>query len=89
MKLDAEDERILNLTRPELEAELTKNGETFDGAVARADAAIKRGIAEAEMRLAIRAWLKCPVDKRPSAAALGQRIAEIASALPPSQGETP
>lgn len=33
---------------------------------------------EAEMLTAIRVWLECPVDKRPSPAALGQRIAEIA-----------
>lgn len=79
--LDAEDERILNMSRPELEAELAKTGKTFDGAVAQADAAIKRGIAEAEMRLAIKAWLKCAPDKRPSPAALGQRIADIASSL--------
>ena len=43
-----------------------------------ADAAIKRGI-EAEMRAAIKAWLDCPAEKRPTPAALGQRIAEIAS----------
>lgn len=79
--LDAEDHRILNMSRPELEAELAKTGETFDGAVAQADAAIKRGLAEAEMRLAIKAWLRCPADKRPSPAALGQRIADIASAI--------
>jgi hypothetical protein len=34
---------------------------------------------EAEMRSSISAWLKCPSEKRPSAAALGQRIAEIAA----------
>lgn len=81
MKLDAEDERILNMTRPELEAELAKTGETFDGAVAQADAAIKRGVAEAHMRLAISAWLKCPPDRRPTPAGLGQRIAEIAATV--------
>jgi hypothetical protein len=35
-------------------------------------------LAEAEMLRAIRAWLRCPAEKRPSAAALGQRIAAIA-----------
>lgn len=90
MKFDAEDERILNMSRPELEIELAKSGETFDGAVSRTDAAIQRGKAEAEMRLAIRAWLNAPAGKRPSPAALGQRIAEIASAAtagPLSKGE--
>lgn len=37
------------------------------------------GDAGAEMRLAIKAWLKCPADKRPTPAALGQRISEIAA----------
>ena len=36
--------------------------------------------AEAEMMMAIKAWLKCPADNRPTPAALGQRISEIASA---------
>jgi hypothetical protein len=39
---------------------------------------------EDDMRLAITAWLKCPADKRPSPAALGQRIADIAASLPRS-----
>jgi hypothetical protein len=35
--------------------------------------------AEHEMRLAIRVWLQCPESKRPSAAALGDLVAKIAS----------
>jgi hypothetical protein len=35
----------------------------------------------AEMHTAIRAWLSCPAEKRPSAQALGQRIAEIAASM--------
>lgn len=33
---------------------------------------------EDAMTKAIRAWLQCPRDKRPSSQALGKRIAEIA-----------
>jgi hypothetical protein len=36
---------------------------------------------EDEMHSAIRAWLRCPPDRRPSAHALGVRIAEIAADL--------
>lgn len=35
---------------------------------------------EDEMRAAIRAWLTCPVEKRPSPQSLGERIAGIAQA---------
>lgn len=34
---------------------------------------------EDEMRAAIRAWIECPADKRPSPTALGQRIEMIAT----------
>lgn len=34
-----------------------------------------------EMHSAVRVWLECPADRRPSAWALGKRIEEIASAL--------
>ena len=78
VKQDAEDERTLNMTRPEIEAELSKTGETFAGAVAQTDAAIMRGIAEAQMRKAIQAWLKCPAEKRPSAFSLGHQIEQAA-----------
>jgi hypothetical protein len=37
---------------------------------------------ETEMILAIRAWLNCPAEKRPSARSLGERIAQIASDNP-------
>ena len=36
---------------------------------------------EAEIYLAIKAWLECAPEKRPSPQALGQRIAEIATEL--------
>jgi hypothetical protein len=38
--------------------------------------------AETEMVSAIRAWLNCSADKRPSARALGERIAQIAERAP-------
>jgi hypothetical protein len=37
--------------------------------------------AEDQMRAAIRAWLCCPPDRRPSPRALGARIAEIAASM--------
>jgi len=37
-------------------------------------------LAEVEMRKAISAWLGCPAEKRPTPQALGQRVADIASA---------
>jgi hypothetical protein len=42
-----------------------------------------------EMQAAIRAWIDCPAEKRPSADALGQRIADIASALPSTERSAP
>jgi hypothetical protein len=36
---------------------------------------------EAEIYSAIKTWLECPPEKRPSPQALGQRIAEIAAEL--------
>ena len=36
---------------------------------------------EVELYQAIKAWLECAPEKRPSPAALGQRIAEIATEL--------
>ena len=36
---------------------------------------------EAEIYPAIKAWLECAPEKRPTAQALGQRIAEIAAKL--------
>jgi hypothetical protein len=35
---------------------------------------------ESEMRIAIRVWLDCPAEKRPSPDALGARIRDIAAA---------
>jgi hypothetical protein len=37
--------------------------------------------AEDQMRAAIRGWLHCSPDRRPSARALGARIAEIAASM--------
>ena len=37
--------------------------------------------AEAEMQKLIRAWLKCPAEKRPSASALGHSIEQAAQAF--------
>jgi hypothetical protein len=39
--------------------------------------------AEDQMRSAIRVWLQCPVDRRPSPQALGARIADIAASIAP------
>lgn len=39
-----------------------------------------------EMFAAIRAWMECPAERRPTARALGQRIEEIAAALPIDRG---
>ena len=36
---------------------------------------------ELEVQAAIRAWINCPAEKRPSTAALGQHIAKIAERL--------
>ena len=36
---------------------------------------------EVELYQAIKAWLECPPEKRPTAQALGQRIAEIAASM--------
>ena len=36
---------------------------------------------EVELYQAIKAWLECEPEKRPSAQSLGQRIAEIAAKL--------
>ncbi len=36
-------------------------------------------VIESEMHSATTAWLECPIEKRPSAEALGKRIADIAS----------
>jgi hypothetical protein len=49
--LDAEDRRILRMSRPELEAELAKDGVTFDETVARVDAVIERAKEDAAAHL--------------------------------------
>lgn len=84
MTEDAEVERIMNMSEDELRAELAKEGKTMEAVAAEMTQIFERAKAEAEIRRAIRAWLKCPTEKRPSPAALGQRIAEIAAALPHS-----
>lgn len=53
MKLDKEDEKILSMSREELEAELAKDGLTFDEAVARVDASIERAKRKARVLRAI------------------------------------
>jgi len=52
-ELDPEDERILSMTREELEADLAKRGETFDGAVARVDRIIDQAKRQARVLRAI------------------------------------
>ncbi len=42
---------------------------------------IRAAVMPPEMFVAIRVWMECPVQRRPSAQALGQRIAEIAEGL--------
>jgi hypothetical protein len=42
-----------------------------------------------EMQAAIRAWLNCPTDKRPSARALGQQIERIAAGIAGDPAQTP
>ena len=37
--------------------------------------------AQEEMRIVCRVWVECPPERRPTPAALGQRIADIAAAL--------
>lgn len=75
-------EEVMAMSEEELVAELAKDGETLESNAAKMQGIFHKAKAEADMRLAIRAWLKCPADKRPSPQALGLRIAEIASALP-------
>lgn len=81
MNLTPEENRILRMSHEELETELAKDGETFDGSVKRVEAVIEKAKAEAEMRRAISAWMRCPQEKRPSAKALGQRIIDLAAAI--------
>jgi hypothetical protein len=49
--LDAEDQRILRMSRPELEVELAKEGLTFDEAVSRVDCVIERAKDDAAAHL--------------------------------------
>jgi hypothetical protein len=73
-------EEVMAMSEDELQAELAKEGETLESNAIKMRAIVEKAKSEADMRLAIRAWLKCPVEKRPSPAALGQRIADIAAA---------
>lgn len=77
---DDEVDRIMTMSEDELRAELAAEGKTMEGVAAEMRQIFERAKVEADMRLAIRAWLKCPAEKRPSAQALGERIASIASA---------
>lgn len=54
--------------------------EAADDVLFRARARQGATLLPGEMQSAIRAWLQCPAEKRPSPAALGQRITEIAAA---------
>jgi plasmid stability protein len=84
MKSDDRDEayeEVMTMTEAELVAELAEQGETLESNAVKMQAIFHRAKAEAEMRLVIKAWLKCPAEKRPSPAALGQRIADIATDL--------
>jgi hypothetical protein len=73
-------EEVMAMTEEELRAELEAEGKTMEGVAAEMRAIFEQAKAEVDMRKAIRAWLKCPPDKRPTPQALGQRIADIASA---------
>jgi hypothetical protein len=74
-------EEIMSMSEDELVAELAEEGETLESNAIKMQEIFRKAEAEADMRLAIKAWLKCPEEKRPSPAALGQRIAEIANGL--------
>jgi|GEM_PF-3734548 len=74
-------DQVMAMSEEELVAELAEQGETLESNAAKMQAIFHKAKAEADMRLAIKAWLKCPAEKRPSPAALGQRISEIAAAL--------
>lgn len=76
--IDEEVERIMQMPEAELRAELSAEGKTMEGVAAEMRLVFERAKAEADMRLAIRAWLKCPAEKRPSAFSLGYRIEQIA-----------
>lgn len=78
----AEVDRIMNLSEEELRAELEADGDTLEGAADRGRVAFERAKVQADAKIAIQAWLKCPREKRPSAEALGQRITEIARTYP-------
>ena len=74
-------EEIMAMSDDDLVAELAKEGETLESNAAKMQAIFHKAKAEADMRLAIKAWLKCPAEKRPTPTALGQRVAEIAALL--------
>lgn len=76
-------EQVMAMSEDELRAELAAEGKTMEIVAAEGRAIFEQAKVEAEMRTAIRAWLRVrPIDKRPSAQALGLRITEIASKLP-------
>lgn len=78
---DAVYDEVMAMSERDIQIELAKDGKTIEGVAADMKAVFERAKVEADMRLAIRAWLRCPADNRPTPAALGQRIAEIAASL--------
>lgn len=72
-------EEIMAMSEEELVAELAKEGETLESNAIKMQAIFHKAKAEADMRLAIRAWLKCQPEKRPTPQALGKRIEDIAA----------
>ena len=77
---NAEIDHIMSMSEDELRAELAKDGETLESAAARGREAFEKAKTRADMQLAIKAWLKCPAEKRPSAQSLGLRIQILAEA---------
>lgn len=79
--MDAEVNRIMDMSEDELRSELAKEGKTLEGVAAEGRAIFEKAKTQADMQLAIKAWLKCPADKRPSAQSLGLRIQILAEAF--------
>jgi hypothetical protein len=79
--IDRASEEVMAMTEEQLVAELAEQGETLESNAVKMQVIFRKAKAEADMRLAIKAWLKCEPEKRPSAWSLGQRIEEIALSL--------
>lgn len=74
-------EEVMAMSEAELAAELAEEGETLESNAVKMRAIFEQAKAEADMRRAIRAWLKCPSEKRPSPAALAAAIEKVAAAF--------